>query len=88
MRATKAKGNTEKQMLVDTNGLQEMLCAGRPAAVKIGTDAGARVQSGRRVFWNVRKVQQYIDAISEQEAGNEQEKNYYVWRLLGADTAV
>ncbi len=65
MRATKAKGNTEKQMLVDTNGLQEMLCAGRPAAVKIGTDAGARVQSGRRVFWNVRKVQQYIDAISE-----------------------
>lgn len=65
MRATKARGNTEKQMLVDTNGLQEMLCAGRPAAVKIGTDAGARVQSGRRVFWNVRKVQQYIDTISE-----------------------
>lgn len=65
MRATKARGNTEKQMLVDTNGLQEMLCAGRPAAVKIGTDAGARVQSGRRVFWNVQKVQRYIDSISE-----------------------
>lgn len=65
MRATKATKNTEKQILVDTNGLQEMLCAGRPAAVKIGTEAGARVKSGRRVFWNVRKVQQYIDAISE-----------------------
>lgn len=65
MRATRAKGKAENQMLVDTNGLQEMLCAGRPAAVKIGTDAGARVQSGRRVFWNVRKVQQYIDSISE-----------------------
>lgn len=66
MRATKAKGsNTAAKMLVDTNGLQEMLCAGRPAAVKIGTDAGARVQTGRRVFWNVKKVQQYIDAISE-----------------------
>ena len=65
MRATKAKGNTEKQMLVDTNGLQEMLCAGRPAAVKIGTDAGARVQIGRRVFWNVKKIQEYIDSISE-----------------------
>lgn len=65
MRATRAKGKVENQMLVDTNGLQEMLSAGRPAAVKIGTDAGARVQSGRRVFWNVRKVQQYIDAISE-----------------------
>ncbi len=65
MRATNAKGNTEKQMLVDTNGLQEMLCAGRPAAVKIGTDAGARVQIGRRVFWNVKKIQEYIDSISE-----------------------
>ena len=67
MRATRAKGKAENQMqmLVDTNGLQEMLCAGRPAAVKIGTEAGARVQSGRRVFWNVRKVQQYIDAVSE-----------------------
>lgn len=65
MRATRTKGKAENQMLVDTNGLQEMLSAGRPAAVKIGTEAGARVQSGRRVFWNVRKVQQYIDAISE-----------------------
>ncbi len=65
MRTTRAKGKVENQMLVDTNGLQEMLSAGRPAAVKIGTEAGARVQSGRRVFWNVRKVQQYIDAISE-----------------------
>ncbi len=65
MRATKAKGNTEKQMLVDTNGLQEMLCAGRPAAVKIGTDAKARVQVGKRVFWNVKKIQEYIDSISE-----------------------
>ncbi len=65
VRATKAKGTNATKILVDTNGLQEMLCAGRPAAIKIGTDAGARVQSGRRVFWNVRKVQQYIDAISE-----------------------
>lgn len=65
MRATRTKGKVENKMLVDTNGLQEMLSAGRPAAVKIGTEAGARVQSGRRVFWNVRKVQQYIDAISE-----------------------
>lgn len=65
MRATRAKGKVENQMLVDTLGLQEMLSSGRPAAVKIGTEAGARVQSGRRVFWNVRKVQQYIDAISE-----------------------
>lgn len=65
MNATKTKNTKGEKMLVDTLGLQEMLSSGRPAAVKIGTEAGARVQSGRRVFWNVRKVQQYIDAISE-----------------------
>lgn len=65
MNATKTKNTKGQKILVDTFGLQEMLSAGRPAAVKIGTEAGARVQSGRRVFWNVRKVQQYIDTISE-----------------------
>ena len=65
MNATKTKNTKGQKILVDTFGLQEMLSAGRPAAVKIGTEAGARVQSGRRVFWNVRKVQQYIVTISE-----------------------
>lgn len=65
MRKTNKSGVEVPKLLIDTPELQNMLCAGRSAAVKIGTDAGARVQSGRRVFWNVRKVQQYIDTISE-----------------------
>lgn len=65
MNATKTKNTKGEKMLVDTLGLQEMLSSGRPAAVQIGTEAGARVQIGRRVFWNVRKVHQYIDKISE-----------------------
>lgn len=66
MRETKNKAKTgNTQILVDTLGLQEILSSGRPAAVRIGTEAGARVQSGRRVFWNVKKIQQYLDAISE-----------------------
>lgn len=66
MRATAAKGKSSNQVLVDTKGLQEMLCAGYPAAVKIGTDAEARVQyGGKRVFWNVEKVKKYINSISE-----------------------
>ncbi len=65
MNATKTKNTKGEKMLVDTLGLQEMLSSGRPAAVQIGTEAGARVQIGRRVFWNVRKVHQYIDTISE-----------------------
>lgn len=63
-RTNKEIGNVNK-VLVDTPELQKALCSGRATAVKIGTDAGARVQSGRRVFWNVQKVQQYIDSISE-----------------------
>lgn len=65
MRETKAKGKTENQLLIDTDGLREMLSSGRPEAVKIGEEAGARVQRGRRVFWNVRKIQAYIETISE-----------------------
>lgn len=65
MNATKTRETGGNKILVDTLGLQEMLCAGRPSAVRIGTEAGARVQSGRRVFWNVKKVQQYLDTVSE-----------------------
>ena len=51
--------------MVDTEELKQMLCAGRAVTVRIGTDAEAKVQSGRRVLWNVKKVQKYIDMISE-----------------------
>jgi hypothetical protein len=50
---------------VDTIGLQSMLSCGRVSAVEIGTAAGARITVGRRVLWNVGKVQQYLDSISE-----------------------
>ncbi len=51
--------------MVDTLELQGMLGSGRKTAVEIGTAAKARITIGRRVFWNVKKVQQYIDSISE-----------------------
>lgn len=50
---------------VDTAQLQGMLNSGRKTAVEIGTAAGAKIKIGRRVLWNVRKVQEYLDAISE-----------------------
>lgn len=49
--------------LVDTLELQILLCCGRVSAVKIGETAGARVQLGRRVLWNVSKIQKYLDEI-------------------------
>lgn len=50
---------------IDTKELQNMLSCGRVTAVQIGNDAGAKVQIGRRVLWNVRKINSYLDSISE-----------------------
>ncbi len=65
MNATNRVESTTDRRTVDTAGLQAMLSSGRKTAVEIGIAAGARIQVGRRVLWNVKKVQQYLDAISE-----------------------
>ena len=44
--------------------LAEYMGCGRYTAVKIGEAAGAKIRLGKRVLWNVRKVQQYLDSIS------------------------
>ena len=63
MRATKQSESTMK-LTVTTDGLQNLLDCGRPTAVEIGTLAGARVEVGKRVLWNVNKVQRYLDLIA------------------------
>ena len=57
--------NVSDYKAVDTEKLQGLLMAGRRTAIKIGTEAGARIQVGKRVLWNVSKVQKYLDQISE-----------------------
>lgn len=51
-------------MTVDTEKLQGILMVGRNKAIEIGTDAGARIKVGRRVLWNVRKIEKYLDSMS------------------------
>lgn len=65
MNATRKAELNGQRKTVDTFELQSMLGCGRKGAVDVGTAAGARVQIGRRVFWNVKKVQQHLDAISK-----------------------
>ncbi len=48
----------------NTTGLMKMLGCGKVTAVKIGMDAEAKVQVGKRVLWNLPKIQKYIDVIS------------------------
>ena len=75
MRATNKIESMADKKTVDTVELQTMLSSGRKTAVEIGTAAQARVQVGRRVLWNVGKIQKYLDAISEQEDGMDDLRN-------------
>ena len=59
------KENASQRIAVDTPELQKMLCCGRVTAVKIGTEANARIQIGKRLLWNVEKIQAYMNKLSE-----------------------
>lgn len=66
MRVTKQNETiiSQDRLAVTTERLQNILDCGRPTAVEIGTLAKARVEIGRRVLWNVSKVQKYLDSIA------------------------
>ena len=66
MNATKQFSDldTHSKIAITTDELQAMLSCGRHSAMQIGEAAEARVQIGKRVFWNVKKVEEYINLIS------------------------
>ena len=51
-------------LTVSAETLAGMLNCGRATAVKIGTDAGARIQIGRRTLYKVSIVNKYLEALS------------------------
>lgn len=57
--------DVERRLAVNTSDLQSMLGCGIDTATKIGTEARAKIQIGRRVIWNVEKIQAYLDKLSE-----------------------
>ena len=63
MRKTNRETSSQR-LAVDTPELQVMLGCGRTTAVKIGTEARARIQIGKRLLWNVSKIQEYMDKLS------------------------
>lgn len=66
MRATKQFNNvdTQSKITINTDELQAMLSCGRHSAIQIGEAAEARIQIGKRIFWNVEKIKSYINSIS------------------------
>ena len=66
MRATKRQDIPVSNMVaVNADTLAGILDCGRATAVKIGADAGARIQIGKRVLYSVEKVRKYLDALAE-----------------------
>ena len=63
MRRTKER-KTENPIPVDIDTLAAMLSCGESTARKIGEDAAARINIGRRVLYSVNKVQHYVDTIA------------------------
>lgn len=51
-------------LFINTEGLKALTQSGRETAVKIGILAGAKVQIGRSVRWNVSRVRAYLDSIA------------------------
>ena len=59
-------GDTPTALLtVSTKNLMRLLDCGKPAAIKIGDSAGARISIGRKVLWNVKVIEQYLNRVAE-----------------------
>lgn len=54
----------DRPLLVDTEGLKALTQMGKNTAIKIGIEARAKVQFGRSVRWNVKKIETYLNSIS------------------------
>ncbi len=65
MRKTNCEENVSLRLAVNTNELPLILGCGKDTAVKIGTEARARLQIGKRVLWNLEKIQDYLNSVSE-----------------------
>lgn len=63
MKKTLDRDNKEF-LTVNVETLAGMLDCGRATAVKIGTDAGAKIQIGRRTLYKVSIVNKYLETLS------------------------
>ncbi len=59
------KREAEEPLTVDIEGLAALLSCGQATARKIGEQANARIEIGRRVLYSVEKVRAYLRRLSE-----------------------
>lgn len=56
--------DVKNNLTVNADTLAGMLDCGRATAVKIGVDAGAKIQIGRRTLYKVSVIEKYLAALS------------------------
>lgn len=61
MNSTRKVNSTGDRLCLTTPELQNRLGCGRQAALEIGNQAEAKIQVGRRILWNVQKIQDYLN---------------------------
>lgn len=52
------------KLTVDTEELQQILSLGRKSSVEIGNSASAKIVVGKRIVWNLQKIQEYLYDIA------------------------
>ena len=53
-----------RKLAVNTEELQQILSLGRKSAVEIGNSASAKIVVGKRIVWNLQKIQEYLYDIA------------------------
>lgn len=56
--------NVGESRLMDTEELRAYTNLGRNNAIKLGDEIGARVQVGKRVLWDRKKIDAHFDALA------------------------
>lgn len=56
-----------KPLTVSVKEVMKLFGVGKNIAYKIGKEAGAEVRVGRRLLFNVKKLEAYIDSLTEGE---------------------
>lgn len=66
MKKTLTRDN-KNLLTVNAETLAGMLDCGRATAVRIGTEAGAKIQVGRRTLYKVSAVNKYLDSLAARD---------------------
>lgn len=64
MRNRTVTAEVGKSRLMDTEELRAYTNLGRNNAMKLGEEIGAKVQIGRRVLWDRRKIDEYFNSLT------------------------